>query len=65
VSVIQQLEDALAPLRELGADDPNLKQASEAMQKQKDEALNRLCKELKITRQRLDEIIAEGKKAGW
>lgn len=60
----QQIEQSLAQLS-TASDDPTLKQALEGMKREQDKALDELAKHWGVARKQLDEIVAEGDKAGW
>jgi hypothetical protein len=62
--VAQQLEQSLAQLA-TASDDPTLKQALDGMKLEQDKAIDEIAKQWKVTRKQLDEIVAEGDKAGW
>ena len=61
--VAVQLEHTLAQLASV-SDDPALKQAPD-IKKLEQQMLDEIAKQWKVTRQQLDEIVAEGDKAGW
>jgi hypothetical protein len=60
----QQVEQSLAQLA-TASDDPTIKQALDGMKLEQDKAIDEIAKQWKVTRQQLDEIVAEGDKAGW
>jgi hypothetical protein len=65
VKSLQQLEAQFAELSAAAPDDPAMQQAAAQIKTEKDNALRQLAAQYNITPAQLDEIVAEGEKAGW
>lgn len=65
VKQVKQLDALFAEVNAAVADDPNMQQAAAEMKRQKENALRQLAAQFNVTPAQLDEIAAEGDKAGW
>ena len=62
---LKLVRDQLAALEALGTDDPTLKELAAQSKAQVDASLNQIGTAAGITRQQLDEIMAEGDREKW
>jgi hypothetical protein len=65
IKQLKQLEALFAEFNAASADDPNMQAAAAQMKSQQEAALRQIATQFNITPAQLDEIKAEGDKAGW
>jgi hypothetical protein len=65
IKQFKQLDALFAELNSAASDDPNMQAAAAQLKSEKEKALRQLATQFNITPAQLDEIRAEGDRAGW
>jgi hypothetical protein len=65
IKQLKQLDAVFAQLNSAAPDDPNMQAAAAQLKNEKEKALQQIAHQFNITPAQLDEIAAEGEKAGW